>query len=127
MAKRKFNFGKRAKSAIRYVKKAHRRSKGFSGKNIDLFDPIPLAYGFARPMAEQYLPKIGMLGAYSDNVLMGALAFGIHKTVKNKMAQDLAKNMLVCEKFLVGNDLNAQFLGQTAAKSQTAGATSGSW
>lgn len=113
----KGSFRRKAASGFKRAFKRARRGFGRSSKGLDLFDPIPVIYGFARPVAEQNLPKIGLLGAYSDNAIMALGAYGIHKFVKNKTGQDIARTMLTCEKFLVGNDLNAQFLGQTASKS----------
>lgn len=117
MAKKR-SFKRAFRTARAVGRKMYKRSRGYSKSNFDLLDVKPIAYGYVRPMIVDKLPQLSPLGNFSDNVLLGGAAFLIGKTIKNKMAKDIAVTVINAEKFLIGNDLNNMTMGSGTTKSE---------
>lgn len=117
MAKKRKGFFKKARSYAGKVYKKGKRGISRMNSGLDLFDPLPVIYGAARPMIASKVPAIPMLGVYSDNIVLGGTALAIGTFVKNPLVRKVCKEVIHDEKFLIGNDLNAQFMGGSQSSS----------
>lgn len=109
--KRARSFARRvAGKARRFVK----REASISPEKLALTSGI---YGAARPYIANMVPDVDALGGYSDNLILGSIAYLAAKKGSG-MIKTAGVSVLSCEAFIAGNKL-AQGFAPTGAKNGT--------
>lgn len=100
---------KRARSfARRAVGKARRFVRKESSINPEKLALTSGIYGAARPYVANMVPDIDALGGYSDNLILGGLAYLAAKKGSG-MIKTAGVSVLSCEAFIAGNKLSQGF------------------
>ena len=129
MAKRRF---KRVKAAFTRFKKSYRKQ----GTTANLMTTMLAAgvYGAARPKIEEviapYTSKIPFVGAYTDEVALGAVGYLLAKGkmpfLKGKVARSAGQAILIIESARVGSGLS-QGLMPTVGSNSNGSNFNNSW
>lgn len=130
MAKRRFfrravsSVGRRARTAVRYVKSKARRNVSSSGA-VKPLQIDAMAYGALRPYANGLTaPITDMVDNYIPNDIAQPLVNGtiVYFIAKNSsgMIKDVAKKALTCENYEMGKAVSQKFLGAPTTNTTTA-------
>ena len=104
-------FRSRARKVYGSAKRFVSRKESINPEMIALTSGV---YGAARPFVANMVPDIDALGGYSDNLILGGIAYLACKKGKG-LVKTAGLSVLSCEAFIAGNKLSAGF-APTGAK-----------